>query len=177
MPDLVEPSHMPSIPGLAVPDDFYWVLESPVPLAGMRYPTPRTPWHDLFATGFRRVICLEGQGPAYDPFPLTVGQRTSLQDLYGGAIPRHAEREERLIHQAVWAVVRQWQAGEGVIVHCAGGTGRTGTVLGCVLRAVGVSPVRVIAYLDHLHRARGRAGWPESPWQAQVVQRFLESER
>jgi hypothetical protein len=171
MPELVQPRDMPALPGLAVPYDFYWVLQHPAPLAGMPYPSARTPWHDLAAAGFRHVICLEGHGPPYDPAPLIVSQRTSLQDLYGGSWPHDQEREERLIHEVAHTVVSRWQAGEGVVVHCAGGTGRTGTVLGCVLRALGVAAMQVITYLDHLHQARGRSGWPESAWQAQVVRR------
>ena len=173
MPDLTHLTDMPSIPGLAVPYDFYWVLQHPAPLAGMPYPSPRTPWPDLAAAGFRHVVCLEDHGPVYDPSPLIVSHRTSLQDLYGGSVPHHPEQEERLIHEAAHAVVCRLQAGEGVVVHCAGGTGRTGTVIGCVLRSLGISAVRVITYLDHLHRARGRSGWPESEWQSQVVQRLI----
>jgi Tyrosine phosphatase family len=171
MPELVQPGDMPAISGLAVPDVFYWVLRHPAPLAGMSYPSPRTPWHDLAALGFRHVICLEGRGPAYDPAPLTLSQRTSLQDLYGGSTPHDPEREEELVRRVTHAVVTKLQAAEGVVVHCAGGTGRTGTVIGCVLRLLGVPARQVIAYLDHLHQARGRSGWPESEWQSQVVRR------
>ena len=92
MPELVQPRDMPALPGLAVPYDFYWVLQHPVPLAGMPYPSARTPWHDLAAAGFRHIICLEGHGPAYDPSPLTVSRRMSLQDLYGGNVPRDPEQ-------------------------------------------------------------------------------------
>ncbi|MGH8066514.1 MAG: protein-tyrosine phosphatase family protein [Candidatus Entotheonellia bacterium] len=176
MPELMQPTHMPPITGLAVPDDFYWVLQHPAPLAGMPYPSPRTPWQDLAAAGFRHVVCLEGDGPAYDPSPLIMSHRTRLQDLYGGRVPRHPGQEERLIHQAALAVVRILQAGDGVVVHCVGGTGRTGTVIGCVLRGCGISAVEVITYLNHLHQARRRFGWPESEWQAQVVHRFSDAE-
>ena len=171
MPEVVQPRDMPALPGLAVPYDFYWVLQHPVPLAGMPYPSVRTPWHDLAAAGFRHIVCLEGHGPAYDPSPLTVSRRMSLQDLYGGNVPRDPEQEESLIYEAAHAVVSKLQVGEGVVVHCAGGTGRTGTVIGCVLRVLGVAAVQVITYLDHLHQTRGRSGWPESAWQSQVVQR------
>jgi protein-tyrosine phosphatase len=171
MPNLVQPGDMPTIQGLAVPYDFYWVLQHPAPLAGMPYPSSRTPWPELAAAGFHHVICLEGHGPAYDPSPLSVSQRTSLQDLYGGGVPRDPAREEKLIHEAAHAVVNKLRAGEGVVVHCAGGTGRTGTVIGCVLRFLGVAAVQVITYLDHLHQSRGRSGWPESTWQSQVVRR------
>jgi hypothetical protein len=172
MPVLIQPGDMPTMPGLAVPYDFYWVLQHPAPLAGMPYPSFRTPWHALAAAGFQHVICLEGHGPAYDPSPLTVSRRASLQDLYGGSVPADPEQEERLVHEVTQAVVSTLRAGGGVIVHCAGGTGRTGTVIGCVLRVLGVAAVQVIAYLDHLHKARGKAGWPESAWQSQVVRRL-----
>jgi hypothetical protein len=176
MPELMQPTHMPPIAGLALPYDFYWVLQRPAPLAGMPYPSPRTPWRDLAAAGFRHVVCLEGDGPAYDPAPLIMSHRTRLQDLYGGGLPRHPEQEETLIHAVALAVMERLQAGDGVVVHCAGGTGRTGTVIGCVLRGCGISAVEVITYLNHLHQARGRSGWPESEWQAQVVHRFPNAE-
>ena len=87
-------------------------------------------------------------------------------------MPRDPEQAESLIHEAAHAVVSKLQVGEGVVVHCAGGTARTGTVIGCVLRVMGVAAVQVITYLDHLHQARGRSGWPESEWQSQVVRHF-----
>jgi hypothetical protein len=172
MTELIQPTDMPSIPGIAVPDDFYWILQHPAPLAGMPYPSPQTPWHDLATAGFHHVISLESDGPAYDPSPLIMSHRVRLQDLYGGRVPQNPDQEERLIREAALAVVRRLQTGDGVVIHCAGGTGRTGTVMGCVLRILGFSAVQVITYLDQLHKARGRAGWPESEWQSQVVQRL-----
>lgn len=177
MRGLMQPTDMPSIPGLRMPYELYWVLQHPAPLAGMPYPSPRTPWQDIAAAGFRYVICLAGDGPGYDPSPLTITQRIGLQDLYDGSVPRNPEQEERLIREVAQAVARKLQAGDGVVVHCAGGTGRTGTVIGCVLRLLGFSALEVVSYLDNLHKARGRSGWPESNWQSQLVQGFQSDER
>jgi Tyrosine phosphatase family len=177
MRGLTQPRDMLSISGLRMPYEFYWVLQHPAPLAGMPYPSPRTPWQDIAAAGFRHVICLAGDGPAYDPSPLTIIHRISLQDLYGGSFPCDPGQEEILIHEAAQAIVRRLQTGDGVVVHCAGGTGRTGTVIGCVLRLLGFSALEVISYLDNLHKARGRSGWPESEWQSRLIQRFQRDER
>ena len=63
-------------------------------------------------------------------------------------------------------------AGEGVVVHCMGGIGRTGTVIGCVLRDFGFSADEVVAYLDRINRSRGLRGWPETEWQAEMVRKY-----
>jgi hypothetical protein len=46
---------MPAVPGLAVPNDVYWILKGPAPLLGMTRPTPATPWNALWKLGARRV--------------------------------------------------------------------------------------------------------------------------
>ncbi len=108
----------------------------------------------------------------YDHAPLSRLFSKLLEDLHHGHDPQDAQKEQALIAEAVEAVVTALQAGQGVVVHCAGGTGRTGTVTGCVLRRLGYDAAEVVSYLDVLHKARGRRGWPESPWQKTVVNRF-----
>ncbi len=56
--------------------------------------------------------------------------------------------------------------GEGVVVHCVGGTGRTGTVLACALRQLGRSADAAIDTV-RMHRPHR----PESLWQEDVVRR------
>lgn len=169
---LILPAAMPRISGLRVPQDFYQVLRSPAPLAGMAYPFADLDWAELGAQGYRRVICLAGEQPGYDPSPLALSLAVQMEDLYSGLPPRDPERETGLIHQAVQATLLALQAGEGVVVHCAGGTGRTGTVLGAVLRELGYPYLEIVHYLDELTHARGRPGWPESPWQADFIKNY-----
>lgn len=169
---LILPKAMPGLPGLRVPQDFYQVLRSPAPLAGMAYPFADLDWAELSAQGYRQVICLASEQPGYDPSPLALALAVQLEDLYSGLPPQDPEREAELIHQAVQVILSALQAREGVVVHCAGGTGRTGTVLGTVLRKLGYSFLEVIHYLDDLNRARGRPGWPESAWQADFIKNY-----
>ena len=48
---------------------------------------------------------------------------------------------------------------QGVVIHCWAGRGRTGTVLGCVLRSLGFESDVVLDYLSTVQRARGASGW------------------
>jgi len=170
---LNDPSRMPNIEGIQVPYDFYWVLDTPGPLAGMQRPSDLTPWSNISRAGFGHVINLKDQSREYDPWPLEVAYSAALQDLYGGCLPSDPDREERLVKEAVAVVVPLITGGQGVVVHCWGGRGRTGTVLGCVLRKLGYAAEDVTRDLDSLHKSRGKEdGWPESNWQADLVRRF-----
>ena len=172
MQPLMLPAAMPAIPGVKIPYAFYWVLRQPAPLAGMPYPSPRTPWHALAAAGFSHIVCLTEDTPRYDPTPLGIVHAVALEDLVFGDPPRDPAQEEARIRAAVATAVGHLQAGEGVIVHCYGGRGRAGTVIGGILRALGYAGQEVCTYLHRLHTARGRTGWPEAAWQAQIVERF-----
>jgi hypothetical protein len=137
------------------------VTEVPAPLAGMAYPPPETDWQALRDQGFAHVVRLH---PAdYDPAPL-LAHDVVLQDLYGGAAPTDPAAEQRRIWDAAELVDGLVSRGEGVVVHCVGGTGRTGTVLACTLRRLGHSADEAIAAVRQY-----RPHWPESLWQEQVV--------
>jgi Tyrosine phosphatase family len=165
---LIEPASAPKIDGVASPSDFYWVLSKPAPLAGMRLPSSGFPWDKIAAVGFQRVVSLHPG--AYNPGPLSFIFSQKLQDLVSGGPPTDPIKEEQLIRTAVNATVQALRSGEGVVVHCVGGRGRTGTVIGCVLRQLGYDPKKAIEYLDSVHKLRGKPGWPESRWQAKLVQ-------
>lgn len=152
---------------LAVPAELYWVLREPVPLAGMSYPR-RTEWGRLYDAGLRHVVCLTHEEAPYDPAPLTVGA-FALQDLFARATPSDPERERAVVLAAAAEVVDRLEAGQGVAVHCHAGRGRTGAVIGVALVRMGHEPDSVVDWLHRAQRTRGKRGWPEQPWQADVV--------
>jgi len=167
---LIAPNEGPPIVGLRIPEDLYWVLRSPAPLAGMRLPRGAWPWSAIHAHGFSDLVSLHPSN--YSPEPLTTVFAEHLEDLVHGGPPRDPDHEVSLIRKAVRATVQSLRSGRGVVVHCWGGRGRTGTVLGCVLRELGQEGDVAVGYLHRVHVARGKAGWPESPWQGDLVRRW-----
>lgn len=165
---------MPQVRGLEIPEYFYMVTCEPAPLAGMKRPSSVTPWKELYRNGFSQVVCLTEIPPDYQAEPLIIAGHYSLQDLCGGNSPVEPELEHDHIRQVAGLVTSLITHKIGVVVHCASGTGRTGTVIGCVLRGLGYNTSDILAYLDQINRMRGaRNGWPESPWQAQMIRNYI----
>jgi len=160
-------AHTGFLGSLCVPDDLYWIARTPIALAGMSYPG-RADWSMLASEGIGHVVCLTHDVAPYDPSPCTL-TAIRLQDQVSGEPPAEPGRERDLVEQAADDVVAHLERGTGVAVHCMGGRGRTGTVIGVVLVRLGHDPAAVIEYLHQLAVGRGRRGWPESPWQAAVV--------
>lgn len=138
----------------------------------MSYPGQNMPWQRLYGLGFRNVVCLCGEHVEYNPAPLRMLRKVEMEDLHHGNAPLYPARNQKLVREAVSLINECLDKGEGIAVHCVGGTGRTGTVIGCVLRSRGYPANDIIAYLDDINKIRGRRGWPEAPWQADMVRRF-----
>src|ERR1019366_7876133 len=165
---LIPPEELPSIQGLDDPRRFYQVLQDPAPFAGMSFPDIHQLRY-LASLGFRSIVCLTSDTPPYDPAPLEMLRSVRFKDLIGGSQPKDPKREADLLKDVVRAVVHELDAKRGVAVHCQGGTGRTGTVIACCLRELGVATDEVLAYMHNLNKVRekypGWKGWPESGWQ------------
>lgn len=61
-------------------------------------------------------------------------------------------KEEELARGVAEVIRREMDAGMGIVVHCMGGSGRTGTVLEWVLRDFGFRANDVANYLDRINR-------------------------
>ena len=154
---------------LMVPADFYWVTRQPAPLAGMGYPRGNS-WDALAHAGIQHVVCLTHAQAPYDSAPLST-HHAQMQDMYNRAEPDDPDRERAVALDTARFVVDRLEAGEGVVVHCHAGRGRTGTVIGSALVMLGHDPATVVDWLHRVQRTRGKRGWPEQPWQADVVLR------
>jgi protein-tyrosine phosphatase len=120
-------------------------------------------WAELHGRGYRRVLRLHPG--SYDADPLSVHD-VVLEDLYGGRPPTDPVAEEARVLEAARLAAEWVGQGEGVVVHCLGGTGRTGTVLACALRRLGLDADDAIRAVR-----RERPHWPESPWQEELARR------
>jgi hypothetical protein len=148
----------------------WWALTGTVRLAGMPRPPEDFPFSSLHEWGLDTIVSLTGPA-TYDPAPLRSHAHT-LQDLYGRTAPDDAGAEEREVRRAVATVTSLLDEGHGVVVHCGAGIGRTGLVIGSVLVSSGHDPGSVTSWLAEVQRARGAKGWPESPWQGEVLASF-----
>ena len=142
-------------------NELFVFTDTPALLAGMPYPGPDMDWQALHDRGFGLVVRLHPGD--YDPAPLDV-RDLPLTDLFGGASPDDPAAEAERVWEAARVAARAVEAGTGVVVHCAGGTGRTGTVVACALRLLGRPADEAVATVQ-AHRPK----WPESPWQEQLV--------
>lgn len=166
---------MPHIQELDIPEEFYLVTRDPAPLAGMHRPSISTPWNELHRIGLRQIVCLTKTLPDYKTDLLTIAGHFPLQDLFNGTTPDDGVMEKNLVMKATHQILSLVICRVGVVVHCDGGTGRTGTVIGCVLIGLGYNASDTLSYLDSLNRKRGACkGWPESQWQADMLQKYLE---
>jgi hypothetical protein len=141
-------------------------------LGASRWPGAEMDWKRMASIGFQWVICACSEDPGYDPFPLKFLTSTDLTDLSRKGQPDDPAAEFEQIAAIASQAFLKLNEG-GILVHCAGGRGRTGTIIGAILRHCGYGGAEVICFLDSAYRDAGRpGGWPESPWQSQVVERI-----
>jgi protein-tyrosine phosphatase len=119
--------------------------------------------------GFRWVICACSENPDYNPAPLQFLERVGIQDLSGGRLPANSGAEFEKIAAIASKAHSNLKEG-GILIHCEGGRGRTGTIIGRILcRHCGYGSAEVIEFLNSVYREIGKPCWPESPWQAEVI--------
>ena len=139
------------IGGVEAPAGTYWVEPGRL-LAGSYVRDVRS----LLAAGVTLFVDLteEGELEAYEsPRHL----RTSIRDF---GVPSTAD-----LRRTLDAINAELAAGGVVYLHCRGGCGRTGTVVGCWLRERGLTGDEALARVEEL--CGGRC--PETPEQRALV--------
>ena len=146
-------------------------LEGWHPLIAMRQPDAHTRWEELGELGICQVLRLSEESQSYDPAPLRMLGTVALEDQYEEEEPGDGETEEQRVFDAARLLHAGLQRG-GVAIHCVGGRGRTGTVIGAFLHTLGVADETIPSLLDQAYKDAGRPGWPESTWQGGVIGRI-----
>jgi hypothetical protein len=122
----------------------------------------------LLDSGVRHLIDLtaEHEGPA--PYVPILRERAAargvrvLHDRF--AIPDFDVPPVTLMRTTLDVIYSSLAAGETLYLHCWGGVGRTGTVVGCLLREQGFGAADALAVIDHKWQAmEKRARHPHSP--------------
>jgi protein-tyrosine phosphatase len=154
------------------------VLQLPEDVSGRLWlaamPERIEPWDSFLATvrrtGLTQVVCLNPldevaqDAPAYHAAiahgRLPFAWRHLPMRNYGLA------DDEAAWADGVRAVAADLRAGQRVLLHCAAGIGRTGTVAACVLKALGLPGPEALA------RVRAAGSNPESARQSGRIERF-----
>jgi protein-tyrosine phosphatase len=82
---------------------------------------------------------------------------------------RAPSRDQRFV-ELIDEVAEHLRGGESLMLHCAGGIGRTGTVSACILIALGMSPEEALAEI------RRKGARPENKAQSDFVHWFAQRE-
>ena len=102
--------------GLRSPEDFYWVLQNPISLAGVGLPESNRLWQSTYDCGFNNVISLHPI--EHDLTPLTSIYFLPLEDLVSGDPPRNPLLEISKIRSATRTILQSLGDCKGVVVYC-----------------------------------------------------------
>ena len=161
-----------------LPNDAYWV--EPARIMAGPYPGARDPAQvepklaALLEAGVRTFIDLTEEDEGLDPYA-EVARDVAAERGVEIAHLRFPIRDVSIptaeLMRETLTAIRAAAAGALPYIHCWGGVGRTGTVVGCLLIEDGVAPDDVIARIRLLRAGTNRATRrsPETDAQEQFV--------
>ena len=139
--------------------NFSWILEGS--LAGAQGPTNTRDITFLKLQDIQAVVRMEENTISTEPW--------GLKELYEPVRDFSAPSMEQ-IHQIVTFVEEEMETWERpVVVTCAAGIGRTGTILACYFVKVGYQPQEAIDWVRQL-----RPGSIQTPEQEEAVRQYWE---
>lgn len=102
-----------------------------------------------------------------------------MADYHRFAIRDHGVPSVETMRLILDTIDSSIQSGSPVYIHCWGGVGRTGTVVGCYLVRHGMSPQKALARVNELYQSRPRDYFlhtsPETDEQARFVKNWREA--
>jgi hypothetical protein len=162
--------------------DSYWVV--PEKLLAGQYPggqddaTTRRRVQSLIQAGITTIIDLTMPGDAYFTYykvlPEEAREYETWVERVNFPILDYSVPTPERMKDILDLIDEKLAAGERVYVHCIGGRGRTGTVVGCYLVRHGASGEQALAQIEHLRK--DTANWwkssPESDAQVEFVKNW-----
>ncbi|HNX74278.1 MAG TPA: dual specificity protein phosphatase family protein [Candidatus Rifleibacterium sp.] len=150
-----------------LPGRCYWVIENRF-LAG-NYPynpgidEPEEFLRVLLANGINAFVDLteEDELPHYQPVLTRLTHNATQYRRF--AIQDFSTPDQGCMRQAVNCINELLDAGNCVYLHCRGGIGRTGTVVGCWLRSQGMTGEQALHEVSRLFSASNAARFTRSP--------------
>ena len=119
---------------------------------------------------------LDGTDDHLRPYQATLDAAAEMRGLYlrriNHPIPDRGIADDS-VYEAILATIDEHRSRGGVYVHCWGGVGRTGTVIGCLLAAGGHDHDSVVSKLTDLRSGTKKAHrrCPENGRQVDVIRR------
>lgn len=166
---------MPALENL----DSYWVIEKKL-LAGA-YPgsfsdsVARQRLDELILAGIRCVIDLTSTYDTYYPYADLLKEEAGVYDVKVEAFHFEVEDLGTPTHKMMIYILdlidRRIAEKKPVYVHCMGGIGRTGTVIGCYLVRHGMSGPDALAHIEELRQDTNSRIYrsPETDHQIQYI--------
>jgi hypothetical protein len=166
--------------GLAPLPELYWVRPGRLlagPYAGAQSPEQaRARLGRLLDAGITSFVDLTEAGeaplPPYEPLLAAEAAERGLRATYLRApIPDFGLPTLEALRTTLEHIDAELLAGRGLYLHCRGGIGRTGTVVGCHLVRHGLAGADALAVLARLRRRLPSAAWqsPETDAQRALV--------
>ena len=102
--------------------------------------------------------------PSYERILKEEAQKVGLEGVYQRfAVYDHSIPTKEMMKDILDLIDRSIKEGSGVYVHCWGGVGRTGTVVGCYLIRHGFSSEDSLKRVHTLFKTRPQTYFPTSP--------------
>jgi hypothetical protein len=139
----------------------------------------------MLAAGIRTFVDLTGESDALPPYDAALRQlaeeRRIAVEYRRFAIPDMGVPSEELMAEVLGFIGGETAEGRKVYVHCLGGVGRTGTVVGCLLARGGLDGDTALRTVAELFRSCELADLylsasPQTERQREFVRRWRDTE-